>query len=77
MEANTGDYYKMDIVDKIRKKAPSEIDIFHADMQRRDFLTDKNLTDILSNVFATIDPDTLKSTEIEYQYQNIAKNLSV
>lgn len=66
-----------DLIDRIRKKAPSEIDIFAQDHERRSGLTDTKIKDILQNIFKSIDPDKLDNTSLEYTYQTIKSKLRV
>ena len=60
----------MDIIDRIRAKAPTEIDRFHADMERRVELTDDSINQILANVFSKIDRDRL-TPELSYRWNRI------
>ena len=60
----------MDIIDKIRKVAPSEIDKFAAAHDRRQKLSDDKIKDILSNIFKNIDVDKLDPA-MAYRYHQI------
>ena len=66
---------KQDIVDKIRKYAPTEIDKFADDMDRRRSLDDLKIGRILRGVFNNIDVDRL-NPELAFRYQRIKARLS-
>ena len=59
-----------DIVDRIRQKAPSEIDKFHADMERRSSLDDDKMNQILQDIFSKIDLDRL-TPALSYRWNEI------
>ena len=63
-----------DIISKIAKRFPSDIDLFHAAIERRKALTNDGIEDVLKNVFAKIDPDVL-SPELQYRYNQIKDRL--
>lgn len=63
-----------DIIDKIRKVAPSAIDKFHADMKRRNSLTDDKIQAILANIFKNLDYDKL-SPELQFRYHKIRERI--
>ena len=64
----------MDIVQKIKKIAPSALDTFQVDTERRAALTDKSITGMLSNIFKNIDYSNL-SPEMEFKYHEIRNQL--
>ena len=64
-----------DIVDRIRQKAPTAIDTFAADIERRNGLTDDKVNRILHDIFTKIDPDRLNPA-LSYRYHDIKKRLS-
>ena len=66
---------KQDIVDKIRKYAPTEIDKFADDMDRRRSLDDLKIGRILRGVFNNIDVDRL-NPELAFRFQRIKSCLS-
>ena len=59
-----------DIIDRIRKHAPSEIDNFAADIKRRKSLDNDKITQILQKVFVNIDRDRL-SPELWHRWNDI------
>ena len=59
-----------DIVDRIRQKAPSEIDKFHTDMERRNSLDDDKVNQILQDIFSKIDLDRL-TPSLSYRWNEI------
>jgi len=65
----------MDIVDKIRQKAPTAIDIFAADIERRNGLDDDKINQILHDIFSKNDPDLLKPA-LSYRWHDIKSRLS-
>ena len=64
-----------DIIDRIRKVAPSEIDKFHADIERRKILDDFEVDKILKDVFTKIDVDSL-APELSWRYNQIKNRIS-
>ena len=66
---------KQDIVDKIRDYAPTEIDKFAADMNRRQSLDDFKIGRILRDIFNGIDIERL-DPEMTFRYQRIKSRLS-
>ena len=65
----------MDIIDRIRQKAPSEIDIMHQNIERRKSLTNDKANQILQDVFTKIDVDRL-SPALSYRWNSIKARLS-
>ena len=65
-----------DIVNRIRKYAPSQIDLAAADIERRRSLTDEKITQILRNVFMRIEPNNLEP-ELFHRYHDIRARLRV
>ena len=63
-----------DIVDRIRQKAPSEIDRFHADMERRAFLDDDKINQILQDIFSKIDVDRL-TPSLSFRWHDIKNRI--
>ena len=64
----------MDIVDKLRAKAPSKIDLFHQDMKRRAKLTDDKIHSILADIFNCLNQDHF-TPEQEFRYNLIKSNV--
>jgi hypothetical protein len=64
----------MDIIDRIRQKAPSEIDIMHQNIERRKALTDDKVNQILQDVFTKIDVDRL-SPALSYRWHDIKNRM--
>ena len=59
-----------DIIDRIRKHAPSEIDRVAIDIERRTALDNDKINQILTKVFVNIDRDHL-SPELWYRWNDI------
>ena len=64
----------MDIIDRIRKAAPTEIDTFYTDLERRNSLDDYKINSILTSVFSRIDTDSL-TPELSFRYHRIKNKL--
>ena len=62
-------------IDRIRQKAPSEIDTFAADIERRKSLTDDRVHQILQDVFTKIDVDRL-TPALSFRWNSIKTRLS-
>ena len=60
----------MDIIDRIRQKAPSEIDIMHQNIERRKALDDDKVNQILQDIFFKIDVDRL-TPALSYRWNEI------
>ena len=60
----------MDIVDKIRKAAPSDIDRLAIDIERRKALTDRDIEKMLTRVFNGIDVERL-SPALSWRYNRL------
>ena len=63
-----------DIVDRIIQYAPSEIDRFHADMERRNSLDDDKINKILQDVFTKIDVDRL-TPSLSFRWHDIKNRI--
>ena len=63
-----------DIIDRIRQKAPSAIDIMHQDMERRNALDNDRVNAILTKVFMNIDGDRL-SPSLSLRWNKIKAQL--
>ena len=64
-----------DIIDKIRQFAPSAIDQFATDMDRRRSLDDFKIGRILRDIFSNINVECL-DPEMTFRYQRIKARLS-
>ncbi len=64
----------MDIIDKIRKHAPSDIDLAAIDIERRKALTDRDINKMLTKVFNGIDVESL-SPELSWKYNKIKERI--
>ena len=64
----------MDIIDKIRKHAPSDIDLAAIDIERRKALTDRDINKMLTKVFNGIDVERL-SPELSWKYNRIKERI--
>ena len=64
----------MDIIDKIRKAAPSDIDRLAVDIERRKNLTDLAIEKMLVKTFNGIDVSRL-SPELSYRYNRIKERI--
>jgi hypothetical protein len=64
----------MDIIDKIRKHAPSDIDRAAIDIERRKALTDRDINKMLTKVFNGIDVERL-SPELSWKYNKIKERI--
>jgi hypothetical protein len=64
----------MDIIDKIRKHAPSDIDLAAIDIERRKALTDRDINKMLTKVFNGIDVERL-SPELSWKYNKIKERI--
>ena len=60
----------MDIIDRIRQKAPSEIDIMHQNIERRKALDDDKVNQILQSIFSKINLDRL-TPALSYRWNEI------
>ena len=60
----------MDIIDRIRKHAPSEIDRMAIDLDRRKNLTDTDIEAMLIKTFNGIDVERL-SPELSWRYNRL------
>jgi predicted ATP-dependent protease len=63
-----------DIVDRIQKVAPSEIDKFEIDIKRRNDLTDDNLEKLLMRTFYQVRKDNLPPSQ-SLAWSHISKRL--
>ena len=63
-----------DIIDRLRKVAPTEIDNFAADHDRRKNLTDRDIEKMLVKVFNGISVERL-SPELAWRYNRIKERI--
>jgi hypothetical protein len=59
-----------DIIDRIRKHAPSTIDNFAADIERRKNLTDRDIEAMLTRVFKGVDVERL-NPRLSWRYNRL------
>ena len=64
----------MDIIDKIRQAAPSDIDRAAIDIERRKSLTDRNIQKMLTKVFNGIDVERLNPS-LSWRYNRIKERI--
>jgi len=64
----------MDIIDRIRKAAPSEIDRAATNIERRKNLTDRDIDRMLIKVFNGIDIERL-TPELSWRYKRIKERI--
>jgi hypothetical protein len=68
-------FYKMtDIIQKITKVAPSELDDFEADLTRRNALDSTQIDKILTSTFLSLRTEKLNPAQM-WQYNQVFKRL--